>query len=255
MVCGENGGLYTGATTQAQHRVPGAILSHRRTSKNYAKGGMEKIGNREVSFRSNELLPTTTNTHRSGESISDHMYRMSIITLFAPTSLSSKINIPHCMKMALIHDMAEALVGDITPVDGVPKAEKSRRESTTMDYLTNSLLGKVNGGMTGQEIKEIWQEYEDSETLESHFVHDVDKLELILQFFEYERSGKGALPEFALVAEKIVLPEVKIWADEVLAERCLFWADKGGVPKVKTDEEKKEIESKHEEYYGDLEGK
>jgi hypothetical protein len=26
-----------------------------------------------------------------------------------------------CVKMALVHDMAEALVGDITPVDGVDK--------------------------------------------------------------------------------------------------------------------------------------
>jgi putative hydrolases of HD superfamily len=107
--------------------------------------------------------------------------------MFAPPSLSSKINIPHCSKMALVHDMAEALVGDITPVDGVDKHEKNRRESTTMDYFTSSLLGKVNGGLTGQELKAIWQEYEDSETLESKFVHDVDKLELVLQMVEYER--------------------------------------------------------------------
>lgn len=71
--------------------------------------------------------------------------------------------------MALVHDMAEALVGDITPVDGVSKPEKSRREATTMDYFVNGLLGKVNGGMTGQELKDIWQEYEDSVTLESQY--------------------------------------------------------------------------------------
>jgi len=78
------------------------------------------------------------------------MYRMSLICMFAPPSLSSKLNIPHCSKMALVHDMAEALVGDITPVDGIPKSEKNRRESTTMDYFTKSLLGKVNGGVAGR---------------------------------------------------------------------------------------------------------
>ena len=164
-----------------------------------------------------------------GESISDHMYRMSLITMFAPPSLASKINIPHCTKMALVHDMAEALVGDITPVDGVVKAEKNRRESTTMDYFTRSLLGRVNGGLTGQEIQDIWQEYEDSETLESKFVHDVDKVELILQMVEYERSNKDAkldLGEFSWVAYKIVLPEVKAWAQEILEEREAFWAGK-----------------------------
>jgi hypothetical protein len=33
------------------------------------------------------------------------MYRMSIMTMMAPPSLATKINIPHCTKMALIHDM------------------------------------------------------------------------------------------------------------------------------------------------------
>ncbi|KAE9363400.1 hypothetical protein N431DRAFT_433474 [Stipitochalara longipes BDJ] len=160
-----------------------------------------------------------------GESIADHMYRMSLICMFAPPSLSSKLNIPHCSKMALVHDMAEALVGDITPVDGIVKTEKNRRESTTMDYFTTSLLGRVNGGLTGQELKGIWQEYEDSETLESKFVHDVDKLELVLQMVEYERVHKHQLDlgEFSWVAGRIVLPEVKAWAEEILVEREVFW--------------------------------
>lgn len=124
--------------------------------------------------------------------------------------------------------MAEALVGDITPVDGVAKHEKNRREATTMDYLTKSLLGRVNGGLTAEGIREIWQEYEDSKTLESQFVHDVDKIELLLQMVEYERANKQNLDlgEFSWVACKIVLPEVKEWSDEILKERKEFWGDK-----------------------------
>lgn len=167
----------------------------------------------------------------SGESISDHMYRMSIITMLAPPSLSSKLNIPHCTKMALIHDMAEALVGDITPVDGVAKEEKNRRESTTMDYFVKGLLGRVNGGITGQELKAVWQEYEDSETPESQFVHDVDKIELILQMVEYERANdrKLDLGEFSWVATRIIMPEVKEWSDALLKEREEFWAGRKSV--------------------------
>ncbi|KAF4629664.1 hypothetical protein G7Y89_g8484 [Cudoniella acicularis] len=165
---------------------------------------------------------------KTGESISDHMYRMALITMFAPPALAAKLNIPNCTKMALVHDMAEALVGDITPVDGVAKHEKNRREATTMDYFTNSLLGKVNGGMTGKEIRAVWQEYEDSETMDSKFVHDVDKIELILQMVEYERvhDKKLDLGEFSWVATRIVLPEVKAWANDVLKEREEFWDGK-----------------------------
>lgn len=167
-------------------------------------------------------------TANSGESISDHMYRMSLITMFAPSSLASRIDIHRCTKMALIHDMAEALVGDITPVDGVAKSEKNRRESTTMDYLVNGLLGKVNGGMTGKEIKAIWQEYEDAETLESKFVHDVDKIELILQMVEYEKANdcKLDLGEFSWVATRIELDEVKQWGNDIIKEREVMWAGK-----------------------------
>lgn len=165
-----------------------------------------------------------------GESISDHMYRMSIITMLAPTALSSRLDIPRCTKMALIHDMAESIVGDITPIDGVSKEEKSRRETEAMEYLTKNLLGAVgNGGKeAGIGFREVWQEYEDNKTLEAKFVHDVDKLELILQMVEYEKrhQGKLDLGEFSRVADGIVLAEVKDWCAELLIERRNYWNDR-----------------------------
>jgi hypothetical protein len=47
------------------------------------------------------------------------MYRMGIITMLCPPETG--IDRDRCVKLALIHDMAEALVGDITPPDNVPK--------------------------------------------------------------------------------------------------------------------------------------
>lgn len=156
------------------------------------------------------------------------MYRMSMISMFAPPALAPRLDLPKCIKMALIHDMAELLVGDITPVDNVPKPEKSRREAETMDYLTKNLLRNVAGGVTGEEMRAIWQEYEDSKTLDSHFVHDVDKIELLLQMMEYERRGEGKvdLGEFVYVSTRIALPEMKAWSDEIIKEREEFWGGK-----------------------------
>ncbi|KAI9797913.1 MAG: hypothetical protein M1825_005682 [Sarcosagium campestre] len=167
-----------------------------------------------------------------GESISDHMYRMALITMFAPPSLSARLDIARCTKMALVHDMAELLVGDITPVDNISKQEKSRRESTTMDYLTTSLLGNVGGGVAGEDIRAVWEEYETGDTLESKFVHDVDKVELLLQMLEYEQaSGANTdLGEFAWVATRVVLPEVKQWCEEILDARRELWRSRGIVP-------------------------
>lgn len=152
--------------------------------------------------------------------------------MMAPSSLSSKLDLLKCCRMALVHDMAEALVGDITPVDGVSKVEKSRRESETMDYICKNLLGKFNGGLNGQDIRNLWQEYEDSETAESHFVHDVDKIELISQMVEYERSQKGEtdLGEFTWVTTRITGKEVKAWSDQLLWERLEMWQGFGKEP-------------------------
>jgi putative hydrolase of HD superfamily len=185
-----------------------------------------------------------------GESIADHMYRMSLITMLAPPALSSRLDIPRCTKMALVHDMAEGLVGDLTPVDGVPKVEKSRREAETMDWVAQSLLGKVHAGIPGQELRAVWQEYEDSETLESKFVHDVDKIELILQMVEYERASKCTvdLSEFSWVSRKIFLDEMKAWAQEILDERTQLWESKHLEPRAPTTAAT--IKEQQDEYYG-----
>ncbi|KAL4985421.1 hypothetical protein BDW68DRAFT_145538 [Aspergillus falconensis] len=159
-----------------------------------------------------------------GESISDHMYRMSMMTMLAPPSLAARLDLPRCMKMALVHDMAESLVGDITPNDPIKKDEKARREAAVMEYIVKSLLRNVpNGDSAGGGILAVFNEYEANETLEAQFVHDVDKMELLLQMIEYERSHEIDLNEFLGVAKRIQLPEIKEWAATVLEERTALW--------------------------------
>lgn len=154
------------------------------------------------------------------------MYRMSIVAMLAPRTLAPRLDMAKCIKMCLVHDMAELLVGDITPVDDVAKPEKSRREALTMDFLTGGLLGGVDGGAAGAEMRAIWQEYEDCATLDSRFVHDVDKMELLLQMVEYERRGGGRLDlgEFAYVTNRMAVAETREWARQLLLEREAFWS-------------------------------
>ncbi len=59
------------------------------------------------------------------ESVADHMYRMSMLS-FMVTDAS--INKDKLMKICLVHDLAESIVGDITPHCGVSKEEKKRLE-------------------------------------------------------------------------------------------------------------------------------
>jgi hypothetical protein len=39
-----------------------------------------------------------------------------------------------CIKLSLVHDLAESIVGDIAPADGVDKDDKYKREKVSICY-------------------------------------------------------------------------------------------------------------------------
>lgn len=47
----------------------------------------------------------------------------------------------------------------------------------------------MHGSEAAIEIKALWMEYETAESEEALFVKDVDKFEMILQAFEYEKRN------------------------------------------------------------------
>ena len=59
------------------------------------------------------------------ESVADHMYRMSMMSFLIT---DQAVNRDRLIKICLVHDLAESLVGDITPYEGVSKEEKRRLE-------------------------------------------------------------------------------------------------------------------------------
>ena len=152
----------------------------------------------------------------SPESVSDHMYRMSIMAMVLGDSLGH-IKKDHCIKMCLVHDMAESIVGDITPHDGISNKEKHRREVEAMNYLCGLVDEKV-----GKEMKDLFMEYENQETQEAKFVKDLDKFEMILQAHNYEQEmdKPGSLQEFFdSVKGKLVTSVVQDLADNLDKER------------------------------------
>lgn len=148
------------------------------------------------------------------ESVADHMYRMGLMGLIA--SDIPGIDRDKCIKMAIVHDMAEAIVGDITPSDGIPKLEKSRREREALDNMCR-LLG---GGSRAKEIGDLWMEYEESSSPEARIVKDFDKVEMILQALEYENEqGKDLDDFFQSTAGKFQTDIGKAWAVEIASRR------------------------------------
>jgi len=104
------------------------------------------------------------------------------------TTTATAIDTNKCIQMALVHDLAEATVGDITPYCGVSDQDKHQMELDAMTKLTTGLLGTALGA---ERILSLWKEYEQGVTEEAKLVKDMDKLEMILQALEYEEDGEN----------------------------------------------------------------
>ncbi|KAG0237161.1 HD domain-containing protein 2 [Actinomortierella wolfii] len=154
---------------------------------------------------------------KPAESIADHMYRMSIMALLIDEKTAG-VDKMRCIKMAMVHDLAESLVGDITPYDGVTEEDKHTREKNAMHYLCHDLLGWTE---QAQEISALWAEYEAASTPEALLVKDFDKFEMIMQALEYEKSENTTLESFfAGTKGKFKHPMVTGWVNELEAERA-----------------------------------
>ncbi|XP_024529927.1 HD domain-containing protein 2 [Selaginella moellendorffii] len=151
---------------------------------------------------------------KNAESIADHMHRMAIMALIAADIPG--IDKDRCVKMAVVHDIAEAIVGDITPADGIPKDEKSRRERAAIDEMCDIL----ENGRAASEIRELWNEYESNLSPEAKLVKDLDKVEMILQALEYESAQDKELDDFFMsTAGKFQTDIGKAWAAEIVSRR------------------------------------
>jgi putative hydrolase of HD superfamily len=117
------------------------------------------------------------------ESVADHTFGVALLALcLLPKSPGHGINRDRCVAIALAHDLAESIVGDITPHDAVEPEEKHRREEAAMRELA-AILGD-------DEVLKVWQEFEQGQTEEAKCVRDLDVIEMAHQAKVYERSGK-----------------------------------------------------------------
>lgn len=115
------------------------------------------------------------------ESVADHMHRAAMCAFLIddPT-----VNRDKCIKMCLVHDLAESIIGDITPHCGVSKEEKKKVEREAMKKLSGMLSPKI-----GDELLALFDEYECGETPEAIYCRDIDAFEMILQAREYEQGN------------------------------------------------------------------
>jgi putative hydrolase of HD superfamily len=116
-----------------------------------------------------------------GESIADHSYSLSALCMVFSDILG--LDTGKVMKMCIIHDLAESIIGDIMPGE-IPEKEKKMKETKVMESILFSLPVSVRIDYIG-----IWKEFLLNGSQEAQLVHKVDKLEMLLQAREYLLQG------------------------------------------------------------------
>ena len=127
---------------------------------------------------------------RGVESIAAHSYGMSILILHLRTVLQSKgVSVERALNMALVHDIAESIVGDLTPEDNVPESTKYEAEAAAFEQI-------VEGVQEGEYFKDLWEDFESNRSPEAQAVKRIDKLDMLIQAYLYEKKYEMRLDSF-----------------------------------------------------------
>ena len=111
------------------------------------------------------------------ESVAEHSWQMALMAMLMHRHLERPVDLGKTLKMILTHDLVEAEVGDVPYFDrSERRAKKAARERAAIELIRTRLSGAV-----GQEIYDLWHEYEAKQTLEAKFAGALDHLEVQAQ--------------------------------------------------------------------------
>lgn len=142
------------------------------------------------------------------ESVADHSFFTMLIAWIVAQDDSS-VDTDRVLKLALVHDVAESIAGDIPPYDAtdIPEDADERREFFAVRKERspeNKARKDAIEGAAAVELMEmlpdavkdswqnLWHEYESQETAESRLVKEVDRLEAFVQSRLYAQQYPDA---------------------------------------------------------------
>lgn len=157
------------------------------------------------------------------ESVADHSFRVALMTLLLAHE-DPEVDLGRALTLAVCHDLPEALAGDITPFDESltdettdreqifhsaprfsPEADQAKREAE--ERALQQMVRELPDSLA-RLVSDAWEEYEEGRSAEARLVRQIDKLEALLQAYEYRATTPDLRVEsFRLGAEERVRDE------------------------------------------------
>ncbi|KAK6729973.1 hypothetical protein RB195_006801 [Necator americanus] len=149
------------------------------------------------------------------ETVASHMYRMAVLAMSLGDQVEG-LDVVRVVYMCLVHDLAEAIVGDITPHCGVSDEDKYERENEAIQQIASFVPVATAGNLW----VELWREYEAQQTLEAKVVKHLDKFDMIAQAFDYERKyGLDLSQFFESTKTAFSMAPFVLWNNELRIQR------------------------------------
>jgi putative hydrolase of HD superfamily len=116
------------------------------------------------------------------ESTAEHSFSFAMAVLCLSKFSKSEIDVSKAVKMALCHDLAEALLGDTFHYD----KESTQSEISEAEALKR-VLSPISDTDLAQEIFDLWEEFEHGNGPEATFLRGIDRF--LPMYHNYKTEG------------------------------------------------------------------
>ena len=111
------------------------------------------------------------------ESVAEHSWQMALMAILVAPHLRRPVDLLRVLEMIVVHDLTEAVIGDIPAFEVSPRQDaKRRREAEAALRIRDSLDAD-----TGGHVYALFLELESGGTSEAKLVHALDRLEVQVQ--------------------------------------------------------------------------
>jgi putative hydrolase of HD superfamily len=131
------------------------------------------------------------------ESVAAHSYGVVVAAMLLADELIARgidVNVERVLRMAVLHDWAEARVGDMprTATEYFGAEARKQAERAAFDDIVSEL--KADG--IAEKYGALHEDYEERASLEARLVKAADVIDLLVQTLAFERAGARGLDEF-----------------------------------------------------------
>lgn len=117
------------------------------------------------------------------EDVKNHTFDLILMYRMLRSYLPSRLNDSLVIDYMIIHDLPEAITGDITKFEGISDEERSRVTDLAIQYLIDTFNNVLD-------FKKLFSDFEEKSDLEAKIVSFFDAVHSSTTFLKYSSEGK-----------------------------------------------------------------